>query len=232
VPVATVSPPATGLQAGLEPLRIRWLGRVSYREAWDLQRALFAGTADHLLLLEHPPTYTLGVRARPDHVLVDVEPLGAELLRVDRGGDVTFHGPGQLVGYPVLSVAGKRGGGMADTVAYVHGVEQVLIDALEELGLPGAGRLAGQPGVWLDPDGPRARKVAAIGVRLSRGRSMHGFALNVDTDLGWFEHIVPCGIADKGVTSLERLTRRQLPLADVETAVVRAFTHVFSRHPA
>src|SRR5207342_1057487 len=128
------------------------------------------------------------------HVLVDHDDVGAELVKTDRGGDVTYHGPGQLVGYPILSVPGRRGGGMADTVAYVHSVEQLVIDALAEVGLPGTGRLERYPGVWVDPDGPRPRKIAAIGVRLSRGRSMHGFALNVSTDLAMFGHIVPCGI--------------------------------------
>lgn len=183
--------------------RVRWLGRVPYAEAWDLQHALFQGSDDHLLLLEHPPVFTLGVRAKAEHLLTAPEQLGAEVHRVNRGGDITFHGPGQLVGYPVMNVPGRRGGGMADTVAYVCSVEQILIDMLGDLGVP-AERLTGQPGVWLDVDGPRPRKIAAVGVRLSRGRSMHGFALNVDVDLDWFGHIVPCGIPDKGVTSLRQ----------------------------
>ena len=184
-----------------KPFRVRWLGTVPYAEAWDLQTQLFAGDDDHLLLLEHPPVFTLGVRGQENHVLVDPDSVGAELHRVNRGGDVTFHGPGQLVGYPVMSVPGRRGGGMADTVAYVTAVEQVLIDTIATFGLD-AQRLPGEPGVWLDVDGPRPRKLAAVGVRLSRGRSMHGFALNVDVDLDWFQHIVPCGIPDKAVTSL------------------------------
>jgi lipoic acid synthetase len=177
------------------------LGRVGYDEAFDLQQQLFAGTADHLLLLEHPPVYTLGVRADERHLLVDPGTVGAELRRVNRGGDVTFHGLGQLVGYPIMNVGGKRGGGMADTVAYVSSVEQILIDSLDELGLDG-NRSPGQPGVWLDVGGSNERKIAAVGVRLSRGRSMHGFALNVDVDLAWFSHIVPCGIPDRAVTTL------------------------------
>jgi lipoic acid synthetase len=187
-------------------LRVRWLGRVPYGEAYDLQRSLFEhGTGQHLLLLEHPPVYTLGVRADPRHVLVPPASVGAELVSTDRGGDVTYHGPGQLVGYPILSRPGKGpagANGMADTVAYVRSVEQLLIDALADLGLPGAGRLRNYPGVWVDPDGGEPRKIAAIGVKLSRGRTMHGFALNLTTDLGMFGHIVPCGIADKPVTSL------------------------------
>ncbi|MDH3679737.1 MAG: lipoyl synthase, partial [Acidimicrobiia bacterium] len=174
---------------------------VPYTEAWDLQQRLFDGDLDHLLLCEHTPVYTLGRSGNEANVLVPPADVGAELHRVNRGGDVTFHGPGQLVGYPVLSVPGRRGGGLADTVAYVTAVEQLLIEAIGELGLD-PGRIAGSPGVWLDPDGPAPRKVAAVGVRLSRGRSMHGFGLNVSVDLDWFRHIVPCGIADKGVTSL------------------------------
>jgi lipoic acid synthetase len=179
-------------------LRVRWLGRVHYRDALAVQHALFEHSPDdHLLLLEHPHVFTLGVRADPAHVLVGPEDVGAELVRADRGGDVTYHGPGQLVGYPILTVPGKRGGGMGDTVAYVRDVEQLLIDSLADLGVRGATRLDGYPGVWIED-----RKVAAIGVRLSRGRTMHGFALNVDPDLAYFGHIVPCGIRDKRVTSL------------------------------
>ena len=144
---------------------------------------------------------TLGRRGRREHLLVDVEALGGSVVETDRGGEVTYHGPGQLVGYPILTVPGRRGGGMADTAAYVGGVEQLLIDVLADLGLA-TGRLDRHTGVWVEPEGVRPRKVAAIGVRLSRARSMHGFALNVDPDLGWFGRIVPCGITGLGVTSL------------------------------
>jgi lipoic acid synthetase len=176
---------------------------VAYRDADALMHGLAAtGVDDHLLLLEHPHTYTLGVRADPAHVLVDAASVGAELITSDRGGDVTYHGPGQLVGYPVLWLPGKGGGDRPDTVAYVSAVEQLVIDALADVGLAGAARLCGFPGVWVDADGPRPRKIAAIGVRINRGRSLHGFAINVDADLDMFGHIVPCGISDKGVTSL------------------------------
>jgi lipoic acid synthetase len=188
------------------PLRVRWLGRVAYDEALALQRGLFDhGHSQHLLLLEHPPVYTLGVRASTDNVLVDPAGVGAALVWTDRGGDVTYHGPGQLVGYPILTLPPKRGtgSGLADTVAYVQSVEQVLVDALADLGLPSCGRLRGYPGVWVDPEGEHPRKIAAIGVRLSRGRTMHGFALNVSTDLSMFGHIIPCGIVGKAVTSLQ-----------------------------
>ena len=203
-------------------LRARWLGQVPYREALDLQHALYEHGADqHLLLLEHPHVYTLGVRADLRHVLVPPASVGAELVRTDRGGDVTYHGPGQLVGYPILTLPSKHGGasGMADTVAYVHAVEQVLIDALGDLGLHDVGRVRKYPGVWVEPDGPTPRKIAAIGVRLSRGRTMHGFALNVAPDLTMFGHIVPCGIEGLGVTSLAA-EGVDVSMADVVDVVV------------
>ena len=184
------------------PLRVRWLGRVGYSDALTVQQALFTSAHDHLLLLEHNSVFTLGARASMDNLLVEPDEVGAELITANRGGDITWHGPGQLVGYPILSVPGKRGGGMADTVAYVSGVEQVVIDTLADLGIPNAGRLPDYPGVWLDVDTDNPRKIAAIGVRLSRGRSMHGFALNVDPDMVWFDRMVPCGIDDKAVTSI------------------------------
>ena len=201
-------------------LRQRWLGRVAYQDAHALQHGLFAHSVDdHLLLLEHPHVFTLGPRGSLDHLLVDPVAVGAEVVHTDRGGDITYHGPGQLVGYPILTVPGKRGGGMADTVAYVHSVEQLLMDVLGDLGLTDVGRVEGLAGVWVAPDSPRPRKVAAIGVKLSRGRSMHGFALNVDPDLVWFDRIVPCGITDKGVTSL-RAEGIEVTMARVVEAVM------------
>ncbi len=186
-------------------LRVRWLGRVAYRDALGLQRALFANRRhEYLLLLEHPHVVTTSRRTPTEHLLADVESLGAELIEADRGGDVTYHGPGQLVAYPIVEVPGRRGGGMADTAAYVASLEQVLIETLGDLGVH-AGRLRGCTGVWVEPETNWPQKIAAIGVRIARGRSMHGVALNVDPDLGWFERIVPCGIADKEVTSLAAL---------------------------
>jgi lipoic acid synthetase len=138
------------------------------------------------------------VRAKAEHVLVDPGSVGAELVHTDRGGDVTYHGPGQLVGYPILNVPM----GIGAVPAHVNAIEQLVIDALSELGLDGAGRIRGLPGVWIDPTGARPRKICAVGVRINRGRSMHGFALNVDPDLAMFERIIPCGLKDKGVTSL------------------------------
>lgn len=186
-------------------LRIRWLGRVAYTDALALQRSLVANRQhDYLLLLEHPHVVTVTRRTPLDHLLADIESLGAELVETDRGGDVTYHGPGQLVAYPIVEVPGRRGGGMADTAAYVSSLEQLLIDSLRDVGVE-SGRIAGCTGVWVDPQGRQPKKIAAIGVRISRGRSMHGVALNVDPDLSWFERIVPCGIRDKGVTSLAAL---------------------------
>ena len=212
------------------PLRVRWLGTVPYGEASDLQHALFEhGTEDWLLLLEHPHVYTLGANADPANVLVDPASVGAECLRTDRGGDVTYHGPGQLVGYPILSVPGKRGGGMADTVAYVRSVEELVIGALNDLGLSDVGRLENYPGVWVAPDSDNPRKIAAIGVRLTRGRSMHGFAINVDPDMSMFSYIVPCGIADKSVTSLSR-EGVNVSMADVVDVVVARAGALWARN--
>lgn len=197
------APTGQDLLAPGRALRLRWLGaHVAYRDAHALQRALWAAgplADDWLLLLEHPPVYTAGVRAKPEHMLVDPAGVGAELLSVDRGGDITYHGPGQLVGYPVLSVPSGPGA----TPAYVHEVEQLVIEVLALLGLADAGRLDGYPGVWVEPGSPRPRKICAIGARHSRQRTMHGFALNVHPDMSMFGHIVPCGIADREVTSLQ-----------------------------
>jgi lipoic acid synthetase len=189
-----------------------------------LQRAL-AETADddYLLVLEHPHVYTLGVRADPAHVLVDPATVGAETVTVDRGGDVTYHGPGQLVVYPVVTVDDDPGAGRG----HVHLLEQIVIDALGALGIGehagGVGRLSGYPGVWLGTEVGRPRKVAAVGVRTVRAggrrRTLHGFALNVTCDLAMFEHIVPCGIPDLPVTSLGA-EGVQVPLDDVAAAIV------------
>ena len=195
-------------------MRVRWLGRVAYRDALALQRGLWSSSAEeHLLLLEHPHVYTLGVRADMANVLVPPASVGAELVRADRGGDVTYHGPGQLVGYPIRSVGGRSG--LTDTVAYVRSVAELVIEVLASFGVDGRWDQR-HPGVWVED-----RKIAAIGVRLSRGRSMHGFALNVDPDLSMFDHIVPCGIPDRAVTSL-RAEGSPATMAEVVDAVVAA----------
>ena len=196
-----MSDPVRGAaDAGASALRVRWLGRVPYREALAVQTALFEhGREQHLLLLEHPHVFTHGARAdlganlRCDPAAVD-----AELVAVKRGGDITYHGPGQLVGYPILDVDNRIG-----AATHVCAVEGLIIDALAALGLDNAGRLPGLAGVWLDVDSGEPRKICAIGVRLKGGRTMHGFALNVSTDMRYLrDHIVPCGIVDRPVTSL------------------------------
>ena len=205
-------------------MRVRWLGRVKYRDALALQHALFEhATDDYLLMLEHHHVFTYGASADLQRNLkCDPAAVDAELVRVNRGGDVTYHGPGQLVVYPIRSLPGKHGDSSpADITAYVCSVEQLVIDTLAELGVV-ASRKAGYPGVWLDAETPRARKICAIGVRIARGatarRTMHGFALNIDTDLRYMrDHIVPCGIAEHPVTSLreEGCTASMREVADV-----------------
>ena len=183
-----------------DPLRVRWLGTVPYREALVVQTSLFEhGTGQHLLLLEHPHVFTYGRTADlATNLKCEPATVGAELVAAKRGGDITYHGPGQLVGYPILNIDNKLG-----ATGHVCGVEGLIIDVLTELGVPNAGRLEGYAGVWLDAGTERERKICAIGVRLKKGRTMHGFALNVATDLAFMrEHIVPCGIGDKPVTSL------------------------------
>jgi lipoyl synthase len=182
------------------PLRARWLGRVPYREALAVQQALFDhGSEQHLLLLEHDHVFTYGPHADLDtNLRCEPAAVGADLVAVKRGGDITYHGPGQLVGYPIVNLPNAKG-----SLEHVRAVEDLLIATLAEIGVPGAGRLAEYPGVWVDADGPDPRKIAAIGVRLARGRTMHGFALNITTDMAYMrEHIVACGIADRPVTSL------------------------------
>ena len=182
------------------PLRVRWLGRVPYREALALQQALFThGAGDHLLLLEHPHVFTHGPRADlATNLRVEPASVGAELVGVKRGGDVTYHGPGQLVGYPIVGVPNSLGAG-----DHVCAIQRLVVGVLQDLGVADVGCLDDYPGVWVGVSGPNPRKICAIGVRLAHGRTMHGFALNVQTDLRYMrEYIVPCGIGDKPVTSL------------------------------
>jgi len=204
-----------------QTLRARWLGRVPYREAEALQRAIHERCdAQYLLLQEHPHVYTLGSRANAAHVLRDPASVGAELVVADRGGDVTYHGPGQLVGYPIVSLAAWRAG-QRDVVAYVRKLESVLIDVLADFGIE-ARAIPGYTGVWVDD-----RKIAAIGVRVARGRTRHGFALNVNTDLSMFDHIVPCGIRDRGVTSMARELGHRPDMRRVVDRVVARFAQAF-----
>jgi lipoyl(octanoyl) transferase len=189
--------------------------RVEYERAWALQRELHARVAageapDTVLLLEHPPVYTAGRRTHPADRPFD----GTPVVDVDRGGRITWHGPGQIVGYPIVKLASP-----VDVVAYVRRLEEALIGVCADLGVT-AGRVEGRSGVWIRPDHEadergRERKVGAIGVRVAQGVTMHGFALNCDPDLSWFSRIVPCGIPDADVTSLTAELGRDVPVGEV-----------------
>lgn len=227
------------------------LGQVSYQQAWDYQEQLLqqnvkiksaayqqadtanvAGDADpvstthHLLFVEHPPVYTLGKSGNMDNVLLSEENLaarGIEFFRTNRGGDITFHGPQQIVGYPILDLEKFY----TDIGKYLRNIEEVIILTLAEYGIT-AGRSAGETGVWIDADKKgRERKICAIGVRSSRWVTMHGFALNVNTDLDYFNFIIPCGIQNKQVTSLQKELGHAVNFEEVKEAVKRNFSKVF-----
>jgi lipoyl(octanoyl) transferase len=209
--------------------QVCWLGRIDYLHARTLQELLARARAedcvtDTLLLLEHPPIYTLGRRSNEKHILVPrqvLEKQGVAVYRTDRGGGVTFHGPGQLVGYPVVSLKDRQGG----LGRYLRDLEEILIRVLSQFAIV-AGRLQGFTGVWVGD-----RKIAAIGVKLNAGKiTGHGLALNVTTDLSYFSQIVPCGIHHKGVTSMARILGREVPLAPVRRAMAKAFSQVFQKH--
>jgi lipoyl(octanoyl) transferase len=219
----------------MDVVEVRRAGILSYAEAVALQTRLVgerkAGTIpDQLILLQHPPVITLGVKARHDrsHVLASEDVLqsrGVELLESGRGGDVTFHGPGQLVGYPIIDLNPDR----RDVHRYVRDLEEVLIRTTAAFGIA-ADRVPGLTGVWVGTE-----KIAAIGVRIARWITSHGFALNVNTDLSQFDLIVPCGIQDtryQGVTSLQRQLGQMVELGAVEAALIDAFAAVFDRQPA
>jgi len=213
------------------PLTIRRLGLISYAEGLELQRALVARRiadeiGDELILLEHPHVLTMGVKAGESrqHVLATPErlaELGVELHETGRGGDVTYHGPGQIVGYPIVSLKPDR----CDVHRYVRDLEEVMIRTTGEYGFE-ARRIKGLTGAWVG-----AEKIGAIGVRIQRWVTSHGFAFNVNTDLDFFKLIVPCGLSDRGVTSLRRLTGRDLPLGEVEDRLIAAFCDVFEHTP-
>ena len=199
------------------PIQVRQLDTVDYLDAWQLQRDLadarVAGGADTLLLLEHPPVYTAGKRTEAHERPVD----GTPVVDTDRGGKITWHGPGQLVGYPVIGMAEPL-----DVVNYVRRLEESLIDVCAAFGVT-AGRVEGRSGVWLPADSARpARKIAAIGIRVARGTAQHGFALNCDCDLTAYSAIVPCGIADAGVTSLTAELGKHVGVEDVRARVAAA----------
>ena len=211
------------------PLSVRRLGMVAYEDALRLQQVLVEErrrdvVPDTLLLLEHPHVITLGVKTRGarDHLLASRETLAAKSVAVHesgRGGDVTYHGPGQLVGYPILDLRPDR----CDVHRYVRDLEEVMIRTAAVFGVS-AGRVGGLTGAWVGDD-----KLAAIGVRISRWITSHGFAFNVATDLSYFDLIVPCGIVGRGVTSLTRASGRRVPMRDVEDALVEQFAAVFDR---
>jgi lipoyl(octanoyl) transferase len=198
-------------RASSAPVHVQDLGSIDYLEAWELQRSLVAARADEagpdtLLLLEHPSVYTAGKRTEPE----ERPDNGTPVVDVDRGGKITWHGPGQLVGYPIVKLADP-----IDVVHYVRRVEEALIAVCDELGLR-TGRVEGRSGVWLAADDERPeRKIAAIGIRVQRGVTMHGFEINCDADLSAFEHIIPCGIRDAGVTSLSLELGRQVTVSEV-----------------
>ncbi|ULQ53671.1 lipoyl(octanoyl) transferase LipB [Flavihumibacter fluvii] len=216
------------------------LGIMDYQTAWDLQENLLqynlqkkaatpgilADTRHHLLFVEHPPVYTLGKSGKMEHVLISEETRlqkGIEFFKINRGGDITFHGPQQLVGYPILDLEKIY----TDIGRYLRSLEEVIIKTLLEFGIKGE-RSPGETGVWLDASLPgKERKICAMGVRCSRWITMHGFALNVNTDLSYFDHIVPCGIAQKSVTSLEKELGYTVDLFSVKEAVKRNFSLVF-----
>ncbi len=223
------------------------MGLIDYQTAWDEQERLFSRIVDqklrnrtcpvdeqqltpnYLLFCEHPPVYTMGTSGHAEHLLVDEErlrtELGASFFKIRRGGDITYHGPGQLVGYPILDLDNF----FTDIHRYMRLLEESIIRTLADYGLQ-AGRMEGLTGVWLGYDettGGPARKICAMGVKASRWVTMHGFALNVNTDLLYFDHIVPCGISDKAVTSLKAELGYEIPLDEVADHVQQHMAHLF-----
>ncbi|PJJ48622.1 lipoyl(octanoyl) transferase LipB [Hymenobacter chitinivorans] len=228
-------------------VEVRSLGLADYETTWAYQEELLASTLaiktrnrqaaeegrapeptpNYLLLCQHPHVYTLGKSGKPEHLLLDAEGLarhGATFHRINRGGDITYHGPGQLVGYPILDLENF----FTDIHRYLRLLEEAVILTLADYGLS-AGRIAGLTGVWLDfaEGAPNPRKICAMGVKCSRWVTMHGFALNINSDLSYFGYIVPCGITDKAVTSLQQELGRAVPLPEVEQRLVRHLAHVF-----
>jgi lipoyl(octanoyl) transferase len=226
-----------------ESVHVHEIGRIAYQEAWDMQESLLrvnvglklaAGkranpakvpTQHYLLLCEHPHVYTLGKSGKEEHLLIseaEREAKEISFFHINRGGDITYHGPGQITGYPILDLEKFR----TDLGWYLRSLEEVMIRLLAEYGLEG-GRIAGETGVWLDVGQAVPRKICALGVRCSRWVSMHGFALNVNTDLSYFDHIVPCGISDKGVTSLAAELGREVSVTEVSQRLLAQFAAVF-----
>ena len=219
------------------------LGRINYKEAWDFQESIFSGvlnsksenrnrsddnqvrTTDYLLFAEHNPVYTIGKSGDMKNLLANknqLEDLGIEFFKINRGGDITYHGPGQLVGYPILNLDHF----FTDIHRYLRTLEDVIIDTLFDYGLKG-GRISGETGVWLDSETPFARKICAMGVRASRWVTMHGWAFNINTDLKYFQHIIPCGITDKSVTSLNIELGKEIDMLDLKQKVKYHFEKRF-----
>lgn len=227
-----------------QQIRVNDLGVIPYQQAWDYQEqllqesvqrkaALRNGTtsevpaiAHHLLFCEHPPVYTLGKSGHLEHLLINHQQLtekGIEFVQTNRGGDITFHGPGQVVGYPIIDLEQF----FTDIGKYLRFLEEVIIRTLADYGLQGA-RSKGETGVWLDPEDPvKARKICAMGVRCSRWVTMHGFAINVNTNMDYFSNIVACGIADKQVTSLEKELGHAVPMEEIKGKIAQYFAEVF-----
>jgi lipoyl(octanoyl) transferase len=211
----------TSIRSSATAVDVRRLGTIDYLSAWQLQRQLaderVAGGPDVLLLLQHPPVYTAGKRTLPEERPSPLQSAGTPVVDTDRGGKITWHGPGQLVGYPIIGLAEPL-----DVVNFVRRLEEALIAVCAELGVE-TGRVAGRSGVWVPSGGPRpARKVGAIGIRVSRATTLHGFALNCDCDLAAFSSIVPCGISDAGVTSLSAELGRRVSVEDVIDPIAAA----------
>jgi lipoyl(octanoyl) transferase len=218
------------------------LALIDYQKAWDFQEEVFSKivqtkvdnrsretahelTSNYLLLCEHPHVYTLGKSGKPENLLVNSQQLidiAATFYKINRGGDITYHGPGQLVGYPILDLENF----FTDIHKYLRLLEEAIIKTCAAFGIE-AGRNPGFTGVWLDADGPNARKICAMGVRCSRWVTMHGFAFNVNTDLNYFKHIVPCGIDDKAVTSLEQELGYAIEINEVKNIFLKYFKEVF-----
>ena len=209
------------------------LGLADYEDTWSLQRRLVAARkggaiCDVLVLCEHPHVITLGRRGKREHLLASghlLQQMGVNFIPTDRGGDITYHGPGQIVGYPILNLSEHR----RDVGWYVRQLEESLIRTTADFRIQ-AVRKPGRTGIWIDEQGVES-KLGAIGVHLSRWVTSHGFAYNVATDLRYFDLIVPCGIAGKGVTSLERLLHRSVPIREVQSMMVARFGEVFDREP-
>lgn len=208
---------------------------MSYEQALVIQEGQFnhilslkregkAHDENTLFLVEHDPVYTLGKSGDPGNLIHNPDEVGATFFRTSRGGDITYHGPGQIVGYPVFDLE-QFGIGLAK---YIWNIEEAIIHTIAGYGLKG-GRIAEASGVWLDVNTPRTRKLCAIGVKASRYVTMHGFAFNVNTDLGFFGHIIPCGINDKGVTSLQQELGHEMDVEEVKLEVVKAFSGIFQR---